>query len=411
MKKERKYIKIFALTLFLMISISVNAEVKAETNYFDDNGVMYRLVFDDTQLKNFVQRDFAIYYDQKDKQNEDIAKLTTTSNSGENIIKLGFAKKKDLKIVIFETSESWQQNNNEKYIVTVIPDYIASNNGYYPSINEKVMLKKSTTDKYYFFAGNKYIWNGGFNINYLNFDKNISNVSFYQNMSISNLSGNQDLLIIVNKDGTIQRYNDIENNNNSLYQEININAKYNLVYSSLDVYDSDTMQIIRPKDEIRKDIIVKKEIKVNQDESNIINFKIYNLKKDDKIKIIKKDKNGNYTENDIVETTITIDLNENQSYLIKDENVKENKIYDIKIYNSKNEIIYNEEYIHNMKNYVLEDTTEEKNKLINLEDYKINNRVANLIKNIFIISNKEYLGKIIFLVFTITIIAIIRKKV
>lgn len=64
-----------------------------------------------------------------------------------------------------------------------------------------------------------------------------------------------------------------------------------------------------------------------------------------------------------------------------------------------------------MKNYVLEDTTEEKSKLINLEDYKINNKLSNLIKNVFIIGNKEYLGKLIFLVFTITIIAIIRKKV
>ena len=64
-----------------------------------------------------------------------------------------------------------------------------------------------------------------------------------------------------------------------------------------------------------------------------------------------------------------------------------------------------------MKNYILEDTTEEKDKLINLENYKINNKLSNLIKNVFIISNKEYLGKLIFLVFTITIIAIIRKKV
>ena len=35
MKKNNKYIKIFALTLFFMISISFNANVKALT---DDNG-------------------------------------------------------------------------------------------------------------------------------------------------------------------------------------------------------------------------------------------------------------------------------------------------------------------------------------------------------------------------------------
>ena len=62
MKNKKKYIKIFALSLLFMISISFNAEVKAETNYFDENGVMYRLIFDDTSLKNFVKRDFALYY-------------------------------------------------------------------------------------------------------------------------------------------------------------------------------------------------------------------------------------------------------------------------------------------------------------------------------------------------------------
>lgn len=410
MKKKKKYIKIFALTILLMISISLNAEVKAETNYFDDNGVMYRLIFDDTQLKNFVQRDFALYYNEKDMQNEDIAKLTSENNT--NRYSLGFAKNKELKMVIYQTSEEWQQNNNEKYIVSVIPDYSAgSQNTIYPTINDNVIIKKNKEDGNYYFLGTSWIWFRGFNLNYLNFNKNMDGVNSFRETTITNLTGNGDLVIIVNKDGTIERYTDIENNNNNLYQEIKTSAKYNIIYSSIDIYDFETGQIVRPKDEIRKDIIVKKEIKVNQDESNNIDFKIFNLKKDDKIKIIKKDKNGNYTESDIIERTITIDLNENQSYLVKDENIKQNKIYDIKIYDNKSEIIYNEEYIHRMKNYVLEDKTEERSKLINLEDYKINNKVANLIKNIFIIGNNEYLGKLIFLVFTITIITIIRKKV
>lgn len=412
MKKNRKYIKMFALILFFMISISVNANVNAETDYYDENGVLYRLIFDDTQLRNFIQRDFALYYNEKDMQNEDIAKLTGTSDNGKNTYNLGFAKNKEIKIVIYQTSEQWQQNNNQKYIVSVIPDYSAgSQNTIYPSINDNVIIKKNRENGNYYFMATKWIWFGGFNLNYLNFSKNMNGVNSFRENTITNLTGNEDLVIIVNKDGTIERYTDIENKNNSLYQEIQTNAKYNIIYSSIDVYDWDTMQIIRPKDEIRKDIIVKKEIKVNPDESNEIKFKIFNLKKDDKIKIIKKDKDGNYTENDIIETTITIDLGENQSYLIKDENIKENKVYDIKVYDGKNKIIYQEQYDHNMKSYVLEDTTKEKNKLINLEDYKINNKVANLIKNMFIIGNKEYLGKLIFLVFTITIIAIIRKLV
>ncbi len=411
MKNKKKYIKIFALSLLFMISISFNAEVKAETNYFDENGVMYRLIFDDTSLKNFVKRDFALYYNQKDLQNKDIARL---ENEDRNYIySLGFSKDEELKIAIFETSKTWQENNEEKYIVSVIPDFLSGNEGATsPRIYENVILKTRDTYRDYWFSGKRYDWNcGEYNLNYLNFEKNKSNISIYEDIGISSLEGIQDLLIIVNKDGTIQRYKNIQTNNSNLSKEIQNNAQKNLIYSNLDVYSNETGQIVRPKDEIRKDIIVKKEIKVNTDESNNINFKIFNLKKDDKIKIIKKDKNGNYTENDVVETTITIDLNENQSYLVKDENIKENKIYDIKVYNNKNEIIYNEEYIHTMKNYILEDTTEEKNKLINLEDYKINNKLANVIKNIFIIGNNEYLGKIIFLVFTITIITIIRKMV
>lgn len=410
MRKRKKYIKIFALILFFMICLSVNANVKAETNYFDENNVMYRLIFDDTQLKDFVKRDFALYYNEKDLQNEDIAKLTSENN--ENRYSLGFAKNKELKVVIYQTSEKWQQNNNEKYIVSIIPDYSAgSQNTIYPTINDNVIIKKNREDGNYYFMGTRWIWFKGFNLNYLNFSKNMDGVNSFREATISNLTGNGDLIIIVNKDGTIERKTDIEKSNNNLWKEIQEYAKYNIIYSSIDIYDIETGQIIRPKDEIRKDIIVKKEIKVNPDETNVINFKIYNLKKDDKIEVIKKDKNGNYTESDVINETIKFDLNENQSYLIKDENIKENKIYDIKVYNSKNEIIYNEEYIHSMKNYVLEDTTEEKSKIINLEDYKINNKLANVIKNVFIVASKDYLGKIIFLVFTITIITIIRKMV
>ena len=413
MKKNNKYIKIFALTLFFMICLSVNANVKAETNYYDENNVMYRLIFDDTNLKNFVQRDFALYYNEKDLKNEDIAKLTSTSKSGTYTYSIGFAKNKDLKIMIFETSENWQKNNNEKYIVYVLPDYTTGNyNSTYPSIYEDIRIVKGKDNwNYYYFKGNRYWKDGEFGIDNLNFNKSDSNVKIQSNVGVGGLHGNTELLIVVNKDGTIRKYNDLDGYNNNLYLEIRDKARYNIIYSSLDIWNYEQTEIIRPKDEIRKTITVEKKIKVNPDESNEINFKIFNLKKDDKIKIIKKDENGNYTENDIIEKTITIDLNENQSYLIKDENVKENKIYDIKVYDNKNEIIYNEEYRHNLKSYILEDTTEEKQKLINLENYKINNKVANLIKNIFIISNKEYLGKLIFLVFTITIITIIRKKV
>lgn len=416
MKNKKKYIKIFALTILFVISISLNAGVKAETNYYDDNGVMYRLIFDDTQLKNFVQRDFALYYNEKDMQNKDIAKLQAERTDGYGTHTIAFAKDKRLNIEIYETTQNWQQSHEEKYIAIILADYMAGTKKLETKMYENHTLRKFNNGKYTEYA-DYYRWENNYGENLLNFDKNNNEVKSWLNFHIGAGSGFNDLVIIVNKDGTIRRITNFNESYNELYAELNYENKNemrkNLIYSSMDIYNESGTEIIKPKEDFeqRKDVIVEKEIKVNPDESNKINFKIFNLKKNDKIKIIKKDKSGNYTENDIIEKTITIDLNENQSYLIKDENVKENKIYDIKIYDSKNKIIYQEEYIHSMKNYVLEDKTEEKNKLINLEDYKINNKVANLIKNVFIIGNNEYLGKLIFLVFTITIITIIRKMV
>lgn len=379
MKKNNKYIKIFALTLFFMICLSVNANVNAETDYYDENGVLYRLVFDDTQLKNFVKRDFALYYNEKDMQNNDIAKLTSTTKSGTYTYSLGFSKSKNLNILIFETSETWQQSNNEKYIVSIVPDYFAGNNGTtQPIINENIKVKYRKTYKDYLFSGDRYYWQpGNYNIDYLNFNKNNNNVSYYQNMGIPNLTGNHDLLIIVYKDGTIQRYSDISSNNSNLSQEINKNTKYNLIYSSLDIYDYDTNQIIKPKEDFETRNITYTYEKIKNNEIYDIEFYVKGLKKGDKIFLGNYDSdNEKYLQQfNIISNTD----NPNARFIFND--ISKNARIDILIKDEKDNILKSESI--NIDIDIFEDLKNGNiNDFFNYVKNFINNKINKPIKNI-----------------------------
>ena len=64
MKNKKKYIKIFALTLFLMISISMNANVKALT---DDNGNEVKCILENTGLEKIANRDFCLTFNREIK--------------------------------------------------------------------------------------------------------------------------------------------------------------------------------------------------------------------------------------------------------------------------------------------------------------------------------------------------------
>ena len=279
--KNKKYIKIFALTLFFMICLSVNANVKAETNYFDDNGVMYRLIFDDTQLRNFVQSDFALYYNEKDMQNNDIAKLTQVTQSGTYTYNLGFAKNKDLSMVIFEFSDEWQKTHNEKYIAIIMPDYIAGNYGAIrPRVHEKIKVVKVSSGNHSFYLDG--YEKNSMGLDYINFNKTDGDVNSYKNGE-SATPGNSTLNIIIDKDGNIQRVNDMWNKNSTLMTEIESNTIKNLIYSSLDVYDWDTMQIIRPKDDFETRNITYTYEKIKNNEIYDIEFYVKGLKKGDKI--------------------------------------------------------------------------------------------------------------------------------
>lgn len=340
--KNKRFI--FALSFFLLINISFIANVKAETEYFDENGVMYKLLFDDTQLKDFVQRDFALYYNVKDKQDQDIANITQTTKSGTYTYSLGFAKNKDLKILIFETSETWQETHNEKYIVNVLPDYVSGNyNSIDASIYENVKVVKGKDNwAYYFFKGDRYYKDREFGMDNLNFNKNDSNVKVVNEDNLSNLTGSSNLIIIVNKDGTIYKQNDIWNKDSNLEKEINNNARYNLIYSSMDVWNYEQTEIIKPKEEfeIKKPIeeqieIVKGEIGKN------IKFQYNNLKENYLIDIKRKDieskKNLEWKYSPI-RPNITFSS-------LEFEDLTDSYIFERTIYNENKDIIFHKEEI------------------------------------------------------------------
>ena len=388
MKKNKKCIKIFALTLFFMICLSVNANVKAETNYFDDNGVMYRLIFDDTQLKDFVKRDFALYYNEKDLQNEDIAKLTATSKSGTYTYSNGFAKNKDLKIIIFETSESWQQNNNQKYIVYVLPDYVSGNyNSVDTRINDNVIVKRGDTYKYYWFSGDRYYKDREFGLDNLNFNKNDSNVKMQSGIQLNGINGDTELLIIVNKDGTIKRWNDLIEYNENLWEEIIQKARYNLIYSNLDVYNEQGTEIIRPKEDFETRNITYTYEKVKNNELYDIEFSVKGLKKGDKIFL------GNYDSDNekYLQQFNIISNTENPNARFVFNDISKNARIDILIKDEKDNILISEsvnidiDIFEDLKNGNINDFFTYVNNFIN---NKINKPIKNIMNSFQLLFNR-----------------------
>lgn len=378
--KNKKCIKIFALTLFFMICLSVNANVKAETNYFDDIGVMYRLIFDDTQLKDFVKRDFALYYNAKDMQNQDIAKLT--SQSGSYNYSMGFAKEKELNILIYETSETWQKNRNEKYIAIVLPDYYAGT-GTSATIHENVKAVKNN-DIGYLFKGDRYIKFIS-NIDYLNFNKNEYDRAILNNY-LADYGGDVILIIAVDKEGNISRKNNLYDNDKNLYNEI-ASSTSNLIYSSVDIYNDEGTEIIKPKEDFETRNITYTYEKVKNNEFYDIEFSVKGLKKGDKIFL------GNYdTDNkkylqqfNIISNT----ENPNARFVFND--ISKNARIDILIKDEKDNILISEsvnidiDIFEDLKNGNINDFFTYVNNFIN---NKINKPIKNIMNSFQLLFNR-----------------------
>lgn len=370
MKKNKKCIKIFALTLFFMICLSFNVNVKAETNYFDENNVMYRLIFDDTQLKDFVKRDFALYYNAKDMQNQDIAKLT--SQSGSYNYSMGFAKEKELNILIYETSETWQQSRNEKYIAIVLPDYYAGT-GTSATIHENIKAVKNN-DIGYLFKGDRYIKFIS-NIDYLNFNKNEYDRAILNNY-LADYGGDVILIIAVDKEGNVSRKNNLYDNDKNLYNEI-ANSTSNLIYSSVDVYNDEGTEIIKPKEDFETRNITYTYDKVKNNELYDIEFSLKGLKKGDKIFL------GNYDSDNekYLQQFNIISNTENPNARFVFNDISKNAKIDILIKDEKDNILISESV--NIDIDIFEDLKNGNiNDFFNYVKNFINNKINKPIKNI-----------------------------
>ena len=340
---NRKYLLIFALSFFILNISSVNA-------YYNEDGREFRLVFENTPLRNFVKRDFAITYQYYDNLKETlIAHFTDTSKSGTYTYEKGFDKREELFIVIYETSQEYQNQYNVKYVAIVEADYVAGNtNSIYPTIyKNKKLVRNLETGKHALYA-DRYQDRTGFNPDKLNFDINNSNVLktlFTSNGAYVDSGG---LIIKVKTDGEIERINDISNRASHLVTEINNNACKNVIYSSVDIIDRDGNILVEKEEfQARK---VTSNYSLGCDEKNPFIYNLYfyltDLKLNEKIKIYKDNK------------------------LIKEEEVKEElteyitSIYDalsgtykIEVYDIENNLIHINEFNLKVDSWNLEEET------------------------------------------------------
>lgn len=125
MKKNNKYIKIFALTLFFMICLSFNANVKALT---DDDGNEVKCIIQESGLNIQSNRDYCLTFDTELK-GEKYAKLCWYSSAfGKNICHY---INKEYKYLFIDTSGNYRPTTNQSAFDSEYMIYIGAN--YYES--------------------------------------------------------------------------------------------------------------------------------------------------------------------------------------------------------------------------------------------------------------------------------------
>ena len=144
MKKNKKYIKIFALTLFFMICLSVNANVKALT---DDNGNEVKCIIQESGLNIQSNRDYCLTFDTEIK-GEKYAKLCWYSSAyGKNICHY---INKEYKYLFIDTSGNYRPTTNQSAFDSEYMIYIGANYYEAPSqvfkYNNYKILNDSASD-------------------------------------------------------------------------------------------------------------------------------------------------------------------------------------------------------------------------------------------------------------------------
>ena len=317
--KNKRFI--FALTFFILINISLIANVNALT---DDDGNEVKCILENTGLESIANNDFCLTFNTEIKGIKYAVLEQTAYNS---IYKNYYLT--DFKKVILDISD---KNIGYKYMIFIIPKYSYSGSRTDMFGNLKITSSQSNNLQYQLFYKDN-----GSNGNQIG-EEIQPGQDFKYAYYLPNISNSNTFLI--NNNGEWVKYTEqINNNINSDYKltfKINRNK---LLYTDYAIYDTND-NIIQEPTEVRKDIeeeieIVKGEIGKN------IKFKYNNLKENYLIDIKRKDvetkKNLEWKTNPI-RPNITFST-------IEFENLTDSYIFERTVYDENKNIIFQKEEI------------------------------------------------------------------
>ena len=319
--KNKRFI--FALTFFILINISLIANVNALT---DDNGNEVKCILQEIGLTNLAENDYCLTFNQvKNNKKYAMYSYVDGSRNFEAYYELDFKK------IVIDIKE---YNIGYDYIITIPNRYKWSSSGQTDyNLIEDLKIKSNNNILEPIIVQGKFVKYNGVGLELENFTGSTSSYL---------ISYNTSFLI---KNGKIEKMN--INMDNKLKEMLwysrpkNIKIE-NIIYSDFDIYDSTGTTIIKPKEdfEIKKPIeeqieIVKGEIGKN------IKFQYNNLKENYLVDIKRKDvetkKNLEWKTNPI-RPNITFST-------IEFENLTDSYIFERTIYDENKNIIFQKEEI------------------------------------------------------------------
>ena len=316
--KNRRFI--FALTFFILIDISLIANVNALT---DDNGNEIKCILQETGLTNLAETDYCLTFNQeKNGKKYAMYSYTEGSRNYEAYYETNFKK------IVLDIRE---YNLGYDYIITIPNRYIWSGSQTDYNLIEDLKILSENNILKPIIVDAKYVKYNGVGLGLENFSGSTSSYLITKNTSF---------LI---KDGIIQKMNNESNLKEILWYSRPKNIKIeNIIYSDFDIYDSTGTTIIKPKEDFEVKKPIEEEIEIVKGEiGKNIKFKYNNLKENYLIDIKRKDvetkKNLEWKTNPI-RPNITFST-------IEFENLTDSYIFERTVYDENKNIIFQKEEI------------------------------------------------------------------
>ena len=316
--KNKRFI--FALTFFILINISLIANVKALT---DDNGNEIKCILQETGLTNLAETDYCLTFNQeKNGKKYAMYSYTEGSRNYEAYYETNFKK------IVLDIRE---YNLGYDYIITIPNRYIWSGSQTDYNLIEDLKILSENNILKPIIVDAKYVKYNGVGLGLENFSGSTSSYLISKNTSF---------LI---KDGIIQKMNNESNLKEILWYSRPKNIKIeNIIYSDFDIYNSTGTTIIKPKEDFEVKKPIEEEIEIVKGEvGKNIKFKYNNLKENYLIDIKRKDvetkKNLEWKSNPI-RPNITFST-------IEFEDLTDSYIFERTVYDENKNIIFQKEEI------------------------------------------------------------------